>query len=132
MAGTLDETRDIHFDGDFLPHMPEVSGRTALAQCLGRRLTSQRGRFWYWPNFGTDLRKYLLTKADPGRIASDAEDECMKDERVESVEVSVTSIDFDTKEMILTIAVVDAAGPFTFTMSITEAKATLVELQEAA
>ncbi len=132
MAGTLDDTVDIHCVDDFLPHMPEVRGRLALVHRLARRLTTERGRFKFWPNYGTDIRKFLLAKVQPERVAQEVEDECIKDEQVESVEVLVVEPDLATRTMTITISVRDAAGPFVFTLTISEAKATLISLQAAA
>src|SRR5262245_57912250 len=121
MAGTLDETVDIHCVSDFLPHMPAVRGRTALAHRLARRLVTPRGIFPFWPDFGTDLRKFLLAKALPSRVAQEAEAECMNDEQVEAAEVTVSEIDLAKREMTIDIAVTDADGEFDFTMKISEA-----------
>lgn len=125
----IDSTVDLHCVTDFLPHMPTVSGRTALAHRLARRLTTPRGRFPFWPDFGTDLRQYLLTKASPSQIAAAAEAECMKDEQTESVEVTVSQLDLVKRDLSIDISVTDAAGPFAFTLTITDAAATLVGLQ---
>lgn len=132
MAGTLDETIDVHCIDDFLAHMPTVKGRVALAHRLARRLITPRGAFRFWPNFGTDMRRYLLTKVPFHVIASDAQQECEKDEQVESVEVTVEALDFDQRELTLTLLVVDAQGPFEFTMTIGEARTTLIGLQALA
>jgi len=126
------ETIDIYCVDDFLPHMPEVRGRTALAHRLARRLTTPRARFRFWPNFGTDMRRYLLSKVPSSQIAQDAAQECEKDEQVESVTVTVSKVDFDQRELDLDIEVVDAAGPFEFTMAISDARVSLIGLQQQA
>jgi hypothetical protein len=125
------DTIDVYCIEDFLPHMPEIKNRVATAHRLARRLTTPRGRFRFWPNFGTDMRRYLLSKAPSSEIAQDAAQECEKDEQVEYVEVTVAKSD-DGREMTLTIMVVDAQGPFVFTMTISEAKTTLIGLQALA
>lgn len=140
MPGTLAETIDIDCVDDLTLTMGSVSGRLAMAQSLARRLVTPRGRFsWLaadgltvrgWPDYGTDLRGFLLSKATPQSIARAAEAECLKDERVQAVDVAVVQ---DTSTTLaITIAVTDADGTFTFTLSIDEAKASLVSLQEAA
>ncbi|HMJ52394.1 MAG TPA: hypothetical protein VK540_09965 [Polyangiaceae bacterium] len=126
------ETVDVYCIDDFLAHMPSVTGRVALAHRLCRRLTTPRGRFRFWPNFGTDMRRYLLSKVPSSQIASDAAQECEKDEQVESVTVTVERVDFDQRELTLDLQVVDAAGPFEFTMTIGEARLTLIGLQALA
>jgi hypothetical protein len=130
MTTDLDPTVDIAGIDDFDPHMPTVSGRMALLHRLGRRLTTPRGRFIYWPDFGTDLRQYLLSKTPPSRIAAATEAECVKDEQVESVDVTVSNIDYGTRTLTISCEVTDADGPFDFTLTISEAAATLVTLQE--
>jgi hypothetical protein len=91
VAGSLEETRDLHLDGDFLPEMPEVTGRTALVQRLIRRLTTQPGVLPCWQNQG----------------------------------INGSGLRID-------VFIRSAEGPFTFTMGVTEAAATLIALQEAA
>lgn len=128
---TIDATIDIACVEDFLPDMPTVSGRVALMHRLARRLQTQRGRFKWWPNFGTDLRIFLLSKAPPAAIAAAADAECRKDEQVKNVTTSVEVLD-SGRRLHLTIQVTDAAGPFAFTLTITQATATLIALQTAA
>lgn len=126
----IDGTVDLFCVADFLPDMPTVSGRTALAHRLARRLQTPRGRFPWWPTFGTDLRAFLLSKTTPSTVASAAESECLKDEQVDSVEVKAEFLSAG-RTLHLTINVTDAAGPFVFTLTIDEAIATLSKLQAA-
>lgn len=126
----IEGTVDIDCVDDLKPHMPSVSGRLALAQRLARRLTTPRGRLPFWPNFGTDLRQFLLSKTRSEQISAAAEDECVKDEQVESVTIQ-TEILRDGRELNLTIFVTDAEGPFRFTLEIADAKANLLALQAA-
>ena len=127
------ETIDIYGIDDFLPHMPEARGRVALMHRLGRRLITPRGRFKPWPNFGTDMRRYLLSKVPSSQIAQDAKDEVEKDEEVESASVTVQHVDFDQRELELNIEIVDTVGVvLTFTLSITDARVTLIGLQQQA
>ena len=119
--------------------MPRVSGREALIHRLCVRLQTPRGRFsgvdsngkvWGWPNFGTDIAQYLLSKTPASAIASAAEAECLKDEQVEEA-AAVATLEDGGRRMHLEIAILDALGPFVFTLSITQAKLTLIELQAA-
>lgn len=116
---------------DFRPEMTVVSGRTKLLQRLVVRLQTARGRFPWWPNFGTDLRQFLLTKARASAIAAAAEAECLKDEQVDDVQARA-EIQLEGKEIRLGLTVLDAEGPFSFTLQIEQAKLTLIELQAAA
>jgi phage baseplate assembly protein W len=125
---TLDNTIDTHCVEDFLPNMPQVRGITALAQRLLRRLQTPRGRFFAWPDFGTDLREFLLANVPADRVASAAAAEADKDEQVESVDASAT---YEGRAIRLVLTVTTAAGPFDFTMSITDAAVRLIALQQA-
>lgn len=126
---TVDATIDVHCTDDCLPTMPTVRGRLALAQRLLRRLTTPRGRFVYWPDFGYDVRTALLSKKTPDQIGSDVEAECLKDEQVEQVTATVT---INGTGASIRLAVADADGEFEFTLTIDQARATLSELLEAA
>jgi hypothetical protein len=125
----IDSTIDLYGVEDFLPTMPAVSGRVALAQRLARRLTMKRGQFPWWPNDGYDIRNALLSKREPHRIAADVEEECEKDEQVEAVKATLT---VEGTNATLRLLVADADGPYEFTMTISEAKVSLGPLLEAA
>lgn len=129
MAGTLSETIDIDCVSDIKPHLPTASGRLALAQALARRLQTPRGKAPWWPNYGTDVQQFVLAKVRPSIISAAVRAECLKDERVESVDLTV-SVDGNATR--LDIQVTDAEGPFTFTLSITEAAASLIAFQRVA
>lgn len=127
----IDATVGVFCLEDFRPDMPPVSGRVALAHRLALRLQTPRGRFKPWPKFGTDMRQFLLSKAQPSAIASAAEAECMKDEQVDDASVKAELRDHG-RQLRLIITVTDAAGPFTFTLLISQAAAELINLQSAA
>lgn len=130
MAGTLEETVAVYCDGDFKPHMPSVSGRKALAQRLKIALTTQRGRVSWWPNRGTDLRAYLLSKVPANRIADSAKTECEIDEQVQRADVQADIQDSGKRvRLFITIWEWPPGTMFTFTMTISDAAATLIELQ---
>jgi hypothetical protein len=129
MAGTLEETIDIDCVDDFKAHMPTVSGRVALMQRLARRLSTPRGKLPFWPNFGTDMSQFLLSKVPDARISNAARTECLKDEQVEDCTVVVEHPDSTSLRLVITVLAGD--GPFTFTMTISEAERTLVQLQQA-
>jgi hypothetical protein len=116
--------------GGLKPDMPTVSGRTALIHRLAVRLQTPRGRFRWWPNFGTDMTQFLNSKARPSVIASAAEAECLKDEQVESVVATAELLD-SGRTLRLVLVIEDAEGPFRLTLDIAQAKLTLIELQAA-
>lgn len=77
------------------------------------------------------MASFLLSKTRPSAIASVAESECLKDEQVEDVTATAEVTD-SGKRILLTLEVFDAEGPFTFTLSIEQAKLELIELQNVA
>ena len=110
-------------------HAPEVSGVRAVAQRLRHRLITRRGTFPWWPDYGNDVRQYLLSKAPAWRIAKDVELELLKDEQVDAVGVGVEFLD-NRRRIRLVIAVAcSAVKNFRFTMDITQAAGQLVALQ---
>lgn len=117
--------------GDFKPEMPLVSGRVALIHRLCVRLQTPRGRFPWWPNFGTDMVAFLNSKMRPSAIAAAAQAECEKDEQVDRVIADAVYED-NGRAIRLRLTVFDAAGPFTFTLLIEQANLSLIELQAAA
>ncbi len=126
----IDGTSGFWSLGDFRPDMPLVSGRTALIHRLCVRLQTSRGRFTRWPNFGTRMASFLLTKVPPTAIASAAESECLKDEQVEDVKATA-ELQSDGRSLLLRLEIFDSAGPFKLTLSIDQAKLDLIELQAA-
>lgn len=116
--------------GDFHPDMSTVSGETALIHRLIVRLQTPRGRFKWWPNFGTDIAQFLLSKATPQQIASAAQSECLKDEQARDAKASVIVTDAGRK-ITLTIQIVATTGPFVFTLAVTQAATDLISLQAA-
>lgn len=123
----IENTIDVYCVDDFLPHMPEVRGRVALAQRIARRLITPRGTFPFWPNDGTDMRAFLLSKATTPQMAAAAKAECLKDEQVEDARVEAEFL--TTTSVRLMIYLEDSLGPWSFTMTIDEAAAALVALQ---
>ncbi len=139
LADDISQTVGIWSLGDFRPDMPRVSGMTALVHRLCVRLSTPRGRFggvdadgntWGWPNFGTDMAQYLLSKATPQQIASDAQAECLKDEQVKQANASVV-VSEGGRTITLSIRIVTSSGPFVFTLVVTQAATDLISLQAA-
>ncbi len=130
LSDDINETVGFWTLGDFRRDMGTVRGRVALVHRLCVRLQTRRGRFIWWPRFGTDLREYLNTKTRPSVIAGAAIAECEKDEQVERCEAAGEYVD-GGRGVRLVITVYDSDGPFKFTLLIEQAKLTLVELQAA-
>jgi phage baseplate assembly protein W len=113
---------DISCWPDMDPNGALVSGRTMLAQALARRLTTPRGSLFYDTHYGTDIRYFLnegFTNEAQSRIAAAVEAECRKDERVATVKATVT-FNPAAQSLAISIALSDAAGPFTLTLDVTK------------
>ncbi len=124
----IDETFGFYCLGDFRPEMPLVRGREALIHRLCVRLQTPRGRFPWWPNFGLDVAAFLLSKAPAPAVALAVESECLKDEQVSDARANA-EFSADRRSMRLSVEIIDSAGPFTFTLSVEQAKLELIELQ---
>lgn len=113
---------------DISADLQVVSGRTALAHAIARRLTTARGNLFYDLNYGHDIRQYVSAPTpQPGVIESQVSAECLKDERVTDAEVTVLSIG---EELRLVILLTDGRGPFSLTLKVTQLTVEL--LREAA
>jgi hypothetical protein len=128
-VGTLAETVDLALDGDMQAHAPNAVAEVAVAQRLKRWLTTRRGTMPWWPNRGTDLRQYLLSKTPTWRIMQDVEAELLKDEQVEAVATAVELLDSGRRLRLVVAVACSATRNFQFTMDITTAAGTLVALQ---
>jgi hypothetical protein len=131
LSTDIGETVGIWSLGGFRPDMPKVSGTTALLHRLVARLTTRRGQFPFWPNFGTRLSDYLLSKATPSAIAAAAQAECLKDEQVQSCQASA-QVEDAGRRIRIAIRIVASSGPFIFTLAVTQARTDLIDLQQAA
>lgn len=105
---------------DLDPMFGLVSGRAALAQALARRLSTVRGTLaWIGddPEYGDDGRQYLgedVGKRAEFVIASRAQAECLKDERVRAAQVTAT---LTAGHLTRTVTITDADGVFRFTLA---------------
>lgn len=107
-----------------------VSGLPLVAQAVYRRLITPRGMVIDAPDYGYDLRSLLhkgqtpiQRAAIPGLIRS----EVLKDERIATVEVEVTTF---THDMIgVAIRCETAEGPFELVLNISAAAVKLTEIR---
>ena len=127
------EALDIYCTTGLRRDMAEVTGYTALAHRLMRGLWTPEDKCPWWPAWrGTDIRRFLLSKISPRIIEAVIRKQCLKDEQVRTCKATASEIDFDTRTMTVTVAVVaEDIGPFTFSMSVTQAAIDLVDLQTA-
>jgi phage baseplate assembly protein W len=113
-------TLSCQFDID--PMGQTVSGLTALAQALIRRITTPRGRLLNDPNYGYDIAGELeddVTTQQVAAIGANVDQEFLKDQRVFS---SVTTVTLETDgQLDVSTQVQSALGPFSlvFTLSAT-------------
>ncbi len=96
-----------------------VSGLTALAQALIRRITTPRGRLLSDPNYGYDIAGELeddVTTQQVNAIAANVDAEFLKDQRVFS---SVTTVTLQTDgQLDVASQVQSALGPFSLVFSL--------------
>ena len=103
---------------DLTSGLTQVSGRTALIEAIGRRLTTPKGRLFYNLDYGHDVRQYLSAAVPPaGVIESAIAAECLEDERVEDVEVVVELLGDSLR---IDVYLTDDAGPFRLTILVSE------------
>ena len=79
---------------DLDPYFTLVSGATVVAQSLARRLQTPPGGLVDDPDYGYDLRSWVnrgMTTRESFELTQRVEAECMKDERVSSVVVSLAT-----------------------------------------
>lgn len=110
-------TLSLTFDLD--PMGQTVSGLTALAQALIRRITTPRGRLLSDPNYGYDIAGELeddVTTQQVNAIAANVDAEFLKDQRVFS---SVTTVTLQTDgQLDVASQVQSALGPFSLVFSL--------------
>lgn len=115
------------------PYFSLVSGGRALCEALARRLTTPRGSLLNYPDWGWDLRQYVnddLDDADLREIERAAAQECLADERVDSV--SLVAI-FADDRLTLTGTVTAVTGQtFRLTLTVTDVTVALLRYSEAA
>ena len=105
---------------DLDPYMLIVTDpRVVMPEQLARRLTMPPGTLWYAPTAGYDLRALVnaaLTTAEYSAIQTAVTQQCLADQRVKSVNVSVTQP--ATGVLSVVILGVGAAGPFSIVFNV--------------
>lgn len=131
MAGTLADTRDLSTVPDLSAHGKEVTGGEAVAERLYDRLTTDRGTYPWWRNYGTNVRLFLLAKTPLWRVEQAVKLECEKDAQVLSALVEATYSQ-NGQQLDIAVSFTTKTGTFTFTMTANEAAANYVSLSKAA
>lgn len=122
---------DVWCDTDVDPGVRELAGsdRIVLAQAILRRLDTPRGSLPDDPDYGIALRSMLstgTTAADVRRMAGQIHNEVTKDDRIDTLRVTVTPTPTgDALDITLVVTPVDS-GPFTMVLAVTSG-ATLLE-----
>ena len=117
---TIDYGRDLSCMTDLTSTATEVTGRLLLAESCVRRLQTDQGALIDDPNYGYNIVGEIdndLTDRDIARIASQVDNELMKDERIR---LSQTTASYVQKTGILTVSIrlTDHIGPFTLVLAI--------------
>lgn len=111
---------DISCVDDLDPAFTVTSGTLALSQAIARRLITPRGSLFYDEDYGLDLRAYLNAGISQGsgfafRLAAQIEAECLKDERVETIDAEV-AFDIANEKLVAKLKGVASTGPFRLTL----------------
>lgn len=104
-----------------------VTGRTALAQAILRRLITSRGGLIGYPNYGFDLTRYLNDDISPlglAQIRSGVEAECIKDERCIAASAIVTLSAVGL--LIVNLKLTDAQGPFQLVLAVSDVSVSIL------
>ena len=109
--------------------MPMVFGREALAQRLIRKITTRPGTLPFddWDHLCIDVRDYLLSSALPAEIQRDVARIIRQDEQVDSCRV-VAALTNDGADLSIDFLVIDSEGPWTFSLTVTQAATSLIAL----
>jgi phage baseplate assembly protein W len=110
---------DISTFPDLDPTFSALSGTSAIAQAILRRLRTPRGTLEEDDDFGYDLTDLVnddYTRENLNRWRREIADECLKDERVSFATVTITKQAGDT--LLVSIGLVSADGPFDLVISL--------------
>ncbi len=119
---------DIDCYGDLNPQMVLIGGLPNLGQALAHRLIVSLGSLFYDGDYGTNTMAWLNETIDPAfqtRARALVQQEMLKDERVLSCNVTI-AFSLATDTLTITLAVLTAAGPFTYVFPITSSSASLI------
>lgn len=86
---------------DIDPFFESAPGPLAAAQAVLAALHLENGTLWWAADRGVDVRSFLHGSARPEDLELIVESECLKDERVESADVTVTVLGKDAQIKIL-------------------------------
>ncbi len=93
---------DVDFSGRI------VTGKRLVAEAVARRLMTPHGGLIGDPNYGYDLAQFLnddMGPADFAAMVSGITEECLKDERVLSAEVTYETTKLDSSKLLLEVSI---------------------------
>ena len=103
------------------------AGRLALAQELARRSITVRGTNVVDPDYGYDVTQHLngrIRAADLSECAAELTSQYRADDRVVDAQVAVQYLG---GVLLIVASITDGDGPFPFTLSVSEAAATILK-----
>lgn len=130
---TTDFGTDLSWTTDVDPLHRMATGTLLVSQAIFRRLNTPRGALLDDPEYGYDLVGQLSvgqTQKQIGRVQSEVRAECLKDERVDSVDVVFTQVNNGNgPSSVWNVAIsgTTAAGPFKLVVGVADAKALVLE-----
>ena len=108
----------------------QSSGLTALSDALVRRITTPRGRLLTDPNYGYDIQGELnddVTTQQVGQIASNMDQEFLKDQRVFA---SSTTVALNADGSLDTSSSIQSAlGPFSLVLAVSNVTVAIIQAQ---
>lgn len=92
-----------------------VGPRRALAEAIGRRLTTPNGALPDWPDYGFDLTSLVGTTIADSAIRQQVQAQCLAEEEVLSAAVTVTRVG---ESLSVSVVIEDGVGPFELTINV--------------
>ncbi len=119
---------DFNLLADLDANLSTVSEAECLIQALCRRLQTPRGGLWYDLEYGSDIRQFVNAQnVQAFAVEQTVENECLKDERVQTVSATVTRA--DDGALTISVSVEAADGPFEFTLLVSALTVELLDSQ---
>lgn len=94
--------------------LSKVTGRTALAHRIMRRLNTPRGGLFYAPDYGYDLTALIGSTESLSLVEQRVEEQVLAEEEVSDARAAVS---LSTGTLTVDIQAVSAEGPFTLVIS---------------
>lgn len=111
-------------------------GVQVVAEAIYRRLTTPRGMLLEDPDYGRDVREYLsmeMTPTNLARVPGEIRNEVMKDDRIESCELTSTITGTGASVALeVTLDCVCGSGPFDLSVFLTPTTVDIIIGKKAA